>query len=104
MRKIKRYPKQEGTNFMLNYTDIIILNYTTLFVNHLFFQANIIIRMKALHIDLNYTTYIACNKRNVRIFLTLHSNRDSSYNNGKQCKTLSSMLQKKLFFLPRNAK
>ena len=58
MRKIKRYPKQEGTNFMLNYTDFIILNYTTLFVNHLFFQANIIIRMKALHIDLNYTTYI----------------------------------------------
>ena len=56
MRKIKKYPKQEGTNFMLNYTDIIILNYTTLFVNHLFFQANIIIRMKALHIDFNYTT------------------------------------------------
>ena len=41
MRKIKRYPKQEGTNFMLNYTDIIILNYTALFENQLFFQANI---------------------------------------------------------------
>ena len=43
----KKIKVQEGTNFMLNYTDIIILNYTTLFVNHLFFQANIIIRMKS---------------------------------------------------------
>ena len=76
MRKIKRYPKQEGTNFMLNYTDFIILNYTTLFVNHLFFQANIIIRMKALHIDLKYTTYIACNKRNLN---TIDMNGICSY-------------------------
>ena len=53
MRKIKRYPKQEGTNFMLNYTDIIILNYTTILLNQLFFQAKITSAMRYLRFDLN---------------------------------------------------
>ena len=40
----------------------------------------------------------------VRIFLTLHSNRNSFYNNGKRCRILSSNVAKETIFVPRKAK